>query len=101
NRRTDSDFGSQGVGFDGIRLSLARPLPASLVEPGLLRRQQRHPTFSDCTQPGCPAWIRAPLLLRNRLTQCWKYLRPRRIAQTVRSFSVRAEHRDAVPRSAL
>src|ERR1019366_1211593 len=53
--------GAQGVGFDGIRLSLASPLPASLVEPALLRRQQRHPTFSDCTQPGCPARIRAPI----------------------------------------
>ena len=36
DRRTDPGFGSQGPGFDGIQLSLAKPLPAGLVEPARL-----------------------------------------------------------------
>ena len=65
DRRADPGFGAQGLGFDGIQLSLARRLPAGLVEPALLRRQQRHPVSSDCGQPGCPARIGASLLARN------------------------------------
>src|ERR1019366_9589189 len=43
--RADPGFRPEGLGFDGIQLSLARPLPAGLVEPALLKRQQRADIF--------------------------------------------------------
>src|SRR5580658_246693 len=36
DRRPDPGFRPESPGFDGIQLSLARPLPAGLVEPALL-----------------------------------------------------------------
>jgi hypothetical protein len=47
DRCADPCDGSQSLGFDGLQLSLARALPAGLLEPALLERQERPARFFD------------------------------------------------------
>src|SRR6202050_5465340 len=66
--RTDPGFRSEGLGFNGIQLSLARPLPAGLDKPALLKRHWRGRYLKIGFSRGGPARTSAPLLHRNRPT---------------------------------
>ena len=60
------------MGFDGVELSLAGPLPASLDEPALLKRQRAMVIFPSEASRSAPARISATLRLITTYSCHWR-----------------------------